>query len=145
MGVLKADNVKGVILHCAATKRVMDVDRDTIVKWHKARGFNDIGYHWYIKFNGSIHKGRESNVMGAHCKGKNSTHLGICLEGGLGSDNKPENNFTDEQWFSLIGLLKSLPNEFPNIKEIAGHYKYSNKACPSFDVEQWLEDYRISY
>ena len=145
MGILEPNKVQGVLIHCAATKSTMNVDRDTINRWHIKRGFSEIGYHYYITFDGIVHKGRDTRTVGAHCKGKNSTHLGICLEGGLSADNKPENNFTDEQWFSLIGLLKELPSKFPNIKEIAGHNKYAAKACPSFDVEAWKKKFNINY
>jgi len=137
--------VTGVIIHCAATKKTMTTPVETIKKWHLQRGFNDVGYHYYIRFDGTIELGRSIGEVGAHCRGENRNNLGVCLEGGMGKDGKAENNFTDEQWFSLIGLLKGFPMMFPNIKRITGHNEHSNKACPSFDVQAWKKEFKIYY
>jgi N-acetylmuramoyl-L-alanine amidase len=53
--------------------------------------------------------------------------------------NKPEANFTDEQYASLRKVLADLKTKFPHA-EILGHrdMPHVKKACPSFDVRHWL-------
>ena len=70
--------IKEIIVHCSATPEGKDYSIDTIRKWHLQRGFADIGYHYIIYRDGSIHTGRDESVIGAHCKGHNSNSIGVC-------------------------------------------------------------------
>lgn len=119
----------------------MDIGAEEIRRWHLRRGWFDIGYHYVIRRNGKIEKGREDDVPGAHARGFNHLSLGICLVGGVAEDKKtPENNFTPEQFDSLASLLTGLKFDYPDA-EIVGHRDLPNvtKACPSFDVKEWLD------
>lgn len=129
-------NIKELIIHCSATPEGIDYTVDQIRKWHKQRGFNDIGYHYVIYRDGSIHKGRPENKIGAHCKGHNAISLGICYIGGVAKDGKtPKDTRTDAQKKSLIALLTALKKKYPDAK-IYPHYKFANKACPCFNAEE---------
>ena len=58
-----------LIVHCSATREGQHITIDTIKDWHvKGRGWRDVGYHYVIYLDGTIKKGREDNVPGAHCK-----------------------------------------------------------------------------
>ena len=48
-----------IIIHCSATPRGVDYSAADIDKWHKQRGFRGIGYHYVIKLDGTIEKGRD--------------------------------------------------------------------------------------
>ena len=61
---------------------------------------------------------------------------------GVSEKKRKQNNFTDEQFASLIKLLGFLKLVYPNA-EIAGHNEFARKACPSFDVKEWLETVKI--
>lgn len=129
-------NIKEIIVHCSATPEGKDFTVEDIKKWHLQRGFNDIGYHYVIYRDGSIHKGREESIIGAHCTGHNSNSIGVCYIGGVAKDGKtPKDTRTDAQKESLLNLLKELKSKYPTAK-IYPHYKYANKACPSFNAEQ---------
>lgn len=129
-------NIKEIIIHCSATPEGKDFTVEDIKKWHLQRGFNDIGYHYVIYRDGSIHKGREESIIGAHCTGHNSNSIGVCYIGGVAKDGKtPKDTRTDTQKESLLNLLKELKSKYPTAK-IYPHYKYANKACPSFNAEQ---------
>jgi len=130
-----------IIVHCAATKPSMDTDAATIDRWHRQRGWLKIGYHYVIKRDGTVETGREKNEVGAHARGYNSKSVGICLIGGLSEDNEPETNFTEEQWTSLGSLIEELNTEYPDAVVI-GHNDVSAKACPTFNVGEWYEEYR---
>ena len=126
--------IKEIIVHCSATPEGKDYSVDTIRKWHLQRGFADIGYHYIIYRDGSIHIGRDEYVIGAHCKGHNSNSIGVCYIGGCASDGKtPKDTRTAEQKQSLVKLLKELKAKYPQAS-IHGHRDFANKACPSFDA-----------
>ena len=78
--------VKNIIIHCTATTRGRDVTAADVDRWHRARGFRSIGYHYLIRLDGTIEPGRSENEIGAHTLGQNATSIGVCYVGGLDSD-----------------------------------------------------------
>lgn len=122
-----------IIIHCSATIEGKDYTVADIDRWHKARGWKGIGYHYVIYRDGLIHTGRPLSDVGAHCEGHNANSIGICYIGGLSFDGKPKDTRTLQQKSSLLNLLKQLRNSYPNIP-ILGHRNYSCKACPCFDA-----------
>ena len=126
--------INEIIIHCAATREGRDFTVEDITRWHKARGFATIGYHYVIYRNGSIHEGRPLEQIGAHCVGHNKHSIGICYIGGCASDGKtPKDTRTPEQKEALLALLRRLKARFPNAT-IHGHRDFAAKACPSFDA-----------
>ena len=132
--------VKEIIIHCSATREEQQVSVDTIRDWHLAKGWNDIGYHFYIDLDGTINKGRDIDKMGAHCKGHNRNSIGICYCGGVEADGKtPKDTRTQEQKDSLLNVLKTLKAMYPEAV-IYSHNEFANKACPSFDATEEYEN-----
>jgi N-acetylmuramoyl-L-alanine amidase len=126
--------INEIIVHCAATREGRDFTVEDITRWHKARGFVTIGYHYVIYRDGSIHEGRPLEQIGAHCVGHNKHSIGICYIGGCASDGKtPKDTRTSEQKEALLSLLRRLKARFPNAT-IHGHRDFAAKACPSFDA-----------
>lgn len=129
-------NIKEIIIHCADTPEGKDFTVNDIRKWHLQRGFSDIGYHYVVYRDGSIHNGRNVNVSGAHCTNHNSISIGICYIGGREAvGTKPKDTRTEAQKKALVDLLKSLKKIYPNAT-IHGHREFAAKACPSFDAKQ---------
>ena len=125
-----------IIVHCSATPDGKDYTVDDIRRWHLQRGFADVGYHYIIYRDGSVHPGRSESMTGAHCSGHNSHSIGVCYVGGLTADGKtPKDTRTPEQKAALLTLLKELKSRYPGAK-IYQHYKFANKACPCFDAER---------
>ncbi len=132
--------VKEIIIHCSATREGQQVSVDTIRDWHLAKGWNDIGYHFYIDLDGTINKGRDIDKIGAHCKGHNRNSIGICYCGGVEADGKtPKDTRTQEQKDSLLNVLKTLKAMYPEAV-IYSHNEFANKACPSFDATEEYEN-----
>lgn len=96
--------------------------------WHIARGFDDVGYHFFCQTNGKLEKGRDLEVPGAHVKGYNHDTIGICLAG--------EHYFSSYQWDTLKMLLGLLKRIYP-ASTLHGHSEFSDKSCPVFDVAPW--------
>lgn len=131
---LNKRNIKELIVHCSATPEGKDYSVDTIRQWHLQRGFSDIGYHYVIYRDGSIHIGRDESIIGAHCTGHNTNSIGVCYIGGCATDGKtPKDTRTTEQKQSLVKLLKELKTKYPQAS-IHSHRDFANKACPSFDA-----------
>ena len=144
--------VDKIAIHCTATKEGVNLSVATIDRWHRARGFNQIGYHYVIQIDGKINAGRPVNTMGAHVKGHNSNSIGISYVGGYDLNKKAKDTRTKAQKKSLIKIIKILKNIYPDIS-IHGHRDFSidkdgdgvekheyMKACPCFDAElEYLE------
>jgi len=136
-------SVDYLVVHCSATPETMDIGVEEIRRWHRQRGWMDVGYHKIIKRDGTIEDGRPITAPGAHARGFNHVSIGICLVGGVESDKKtPESNFTHAQWDALGTLLVDLKTVH-RAARVLGHRDLPkvNKACPSFDVESWWVAY----
>ena len=124
-----------IIVHCTSTPEYMDATVEDIRRWHKQQGWSDIGYHYVVYRDGSIHEGRNVDIAGAHCDGHNSHSIGVCYVGGCAGDGKtPKDTRTDRQKAALLALLVDLRKLYPDAR-IIGHRDLSTKACPSFDAK----------
>ena len=126
-----------IVVHCTATRLSQRVTIDDIDRWHKARGFAQCGYHWYIDREGTIKEGRSEKFAGAHVRHYNQHAIGVCYEGGLDEKGKPADTRTPEQIAALWFLLEDLHRDYPNAK-IVGHrdFPHVSKQCPCFDVQK---------
>lgn len=142
---MSANDIKYLVLHCSASRCNQDYSVELLRCDHKARGFYDIGYHFYIRKDGKKTQHRMLLEVGAHCIPYNRCSIGICYEGGLDEDGKPANTLTKEQEERITDLLINLHKLFPKAK-IVGHRDLpgaSPKECPCFDAHAifgWIED-----
>ena len=135
--------INEIILHCAATPEGKDFTVADIRRWHLKNGWRDIGYHYVIYRDGTIHLGRPLDQIGAHTTNHNSNSIGICYIGGCAADGKtPKDTRTQEQKEAMYTLCKVLCDTL-GIKKISGHREYAAKACPSFDVQAWRKEVKL--
>lgn len=128
-----------IIIHCSATQEGLDFRARDVKRWHLNEGYADIGYHYIIDLDGTIEKGRNEDVIGAHCKGQNSQSIGICYIGGLDTSNAPKDTRTVQQKAALYRLITDIRERYGNLP-VYGHNEFANKACPCFDVQkEWGE------
>ena len=128
------------IIHCSAVRPNQSSSAADIDRWHRARGFNSIGYHFVVRRDGSIETGRPMEKVGAHCLNRNAHSIGICYEGGLDANGKPADTRTPQQKEALRKLLQQLHEQFPKAI-IAGHNMFNPmKACPCFDAMREYAD-----
>lgn len=137
-----------IILHCSGTRadRHYTFEQCRYDHIHHNR-WPDIGYHYYIERDGTLHKGRPEEVKGAHVKNHNNHSIGVCYEGGLDSYGQPADTRTTAQKRTLWQLLSELHTRYPNAI-ILGHRDLSPdlnsdgkitpeeyiKQCPCFDA-----------
>lgn len=126
--------IKKIIIHCTATPCGQHITVADIDRWHRARGWSGIGYHYVIYTDGSVHPGRPLGKAGAHCAGHNRDSIGIVYAGGLATDGTtPADTRTPAQRESLHILVEQMLTQFPGAT-VHGHNEFAVKACPCFDV-----------
>ena len=152
---MKQESIDAIVIHCSATREGVDVRASDIDKWHKERGFKQIGYNYVIDLDGTVEVGRPLSVSGAHCSEKggsgksyNLHSIGICYVGGLDENGNPKDTRTDAQKVAMAEMVYNLIETFP-IVEVIGHRDASPdkngdgvispnewvKTCPCFDVK----------
>ena len=124
-----------IVVHHSASPRY--VTAETIRKWHKQKGWSDIGYHVVIEEKGGAVLGRSFNLPGAHVKGHNTNSLGVCL---VGDNTNPDRKWTEEQVESLKSVLELLNLHYPKA-EVLGHRDMPDTAteCPGLDIRTLLK------
>lgn len=134
---LPADRtITEIIVHCTATPEGKDYTVDDIRRWHKEQGWSDIGYHYVIYRDGSIHEGRDVRYSGAHCTGHNANSIGVVYIGGVSKDGKTaKDTRTKAQKRALLQVMRTLRAAYPSAR-IYGHRDFAKKDCPSFDARE---------
>lgn len=128
-----------IVIHCSATREGQDFGVNDIRKWHRHRGYRDVGYHYVIKLDGTIQLGRPETQAGAHVAGHNARSIGVCYIGGLDANGKATDTRTAAQKAAMHTLVAKLRTKYPNAR-VVGHRDLGvPKACPCFEVksEEW--------
>ena len=132
-------DINKIILHCTATPEGRDVAVEQVRDLHvRVNHWADIGYHYLIYRDGSVHPGRPIEMIGAHCHGHNTGSIGVCYVGGVAADgHTPKDTRTQQQRAALRQLIAELCSKFPSAT-VHGHNEFAAKACPSFNVKTEL-------
>ena len=116
-----------------------------------SRGFAGCSYHYVIKRDGTIERGRPINLKGAHAKsnGHNNYSIGISFVAGyncLSGTPNPERYVSSEsitaaQWKSFDQYLDCFYKVFPG-GQVFGHNDTdpSRKPDPGIDIPQYVEN-----
>ena len=117
-----------IICHCSATEEPNHDNIEVIRVWHMAKGWDDVGYHFFVNKSGSLEIGRPIGMIGAHCKGENTGSIGICLAG--------NGAFTEFQFKTLKKLCLNLCQTFDlHEADIFPHWHFNkNKTCPIYGL-----------
>ncbi len=131
---------KGELRKRALTKRAIihhsasgDVSAGTIHSWHQGQGWAGIGYHFVIRQNGVIERGRPEWALGVHAGPGNTDSIGICLAGNFEA-GKP----TPAQMDALVWLLKDYLMPKYGKLSVIGHRDVMQTACPGRNFP-WAE------
>ena len=110
-----------IVLHHAEASNATVED---IHRWHLENGWAGIGYHYYVRKDGSIYRGRPRDTIGAHVQGHNYDSIGVCAEGDYMKEIMPE-----AQKQAIIALVRELREIYPQAK-IVGHRDLMATSCP---------------
>ncbi len=136
-GVLsKRSRTDYIALHHAEASKctVQDIDL-----WHKQNGWAGIGYHFFVKKDGTVYRGRPIDSMGAHVSGMNDRSIGICAEGKYTTETMP-----DVQKKAICELLVYLKDNFYPTASIVGHREIGESDCPgkNYPLDEIKKNYR---
>ncbi len=139
--------VTQIFIHCSADSNLKNDDVSVIKRWHLERGFDDVGYHFFIKKDGTLQNGRNLEIKPAaqdgvkiingNKIGGNTGTIAICLHGG--GSNPPIDDFTEAQFCTLRGLCKSINLAYNGNVTFHGHKEVACKECPLFDYKSVLK------
>lgn len=121
-GLSARQATNAIVLHHAAAETASAEDIDRI---HKGNGWSGIGYHFYVRKNGEVHRGRPEWAAGAHVLNHNGHTIGVCAEGNY----EVEEDMPDEQLAALRELVAMLREKYPGI-DVKQHKNYMATACP---------------
>lgn len=130
--------INEIIIHCAATRPDQDFHAADIDRWHKRKGWDCIGYHFFIDLDGTIEPGRPIWKVGAHTLNHNKRSIGICYAGGvkrIGDTKLEMDTRTPAQVTAMWCLVSTLLHCFPTITSVKGHRDYNATSCPCFNAE----------
>lgn len=109
-----------IILHHAAG----DASAQSVHAAHLALGWSGIAYHYYVRKDGGVWRGRPEDAVGNHTGGRNERSIGVCFEGNFQTDvmGEPQLNAGRE-------LIAELRARYPGVS-IIGHRDANMTACP---------------
>lgn len=125
--------VSRVFIHCSASDNPKHDDVSVMRQWHLQRGWSDVGYHLFIKKDGTVQGGRHLEKVPSAQAGHNAGTIAICLHG-LDKDK-----FTEAQFTSLRKLCKEINAVYKKTLTFHGHCEVSAKSCPVFDYKAVLK------
>ena len=117
-----------------------DTSAAAIHRAHLANGWAGIGYHYVIRKNGVIERGRPLAVVGAHAYGENYHTVGINVTGNFDKEVP-----TDAQMKSLTELVTALCRIYhidPGPATIVGHRDVNSTDCPGKNLYRLLPQLR---
>lgn len=122
--------INRVFIHCSASDNPAHDDISVIRKWHLERDFKDVGYHYFIKFDGTIQNGRSIEASPAAQERNNANTIAICCAG--------LTKFTEAQFASLRALCVAIHTALPDAT-FHGHREVNrHKTCPVFNYKEIL-------
>ncbi len=129
--------------------------KDTATKvedYHRSReGYADIGYHFVIHKDGTVHEGRSLIFEGAHVywvkdgvvQVNNQHKIGILVCGDFQHQwyDATDDEIDPRQIESVRRLVASLRSEFPGLV-VKGHGELKPTACPGEQLKKVLDQIR---
>ena len=133
-----------IVIHHTGSVKDIDASAECIHELHLNNGWAGIGYHFVIRKNGTIERGRPEWAIGSHAQGHNYDSLGIHLCGDFNAA-KP----TSEQIETTAMLIANLTEKY-NIPcdrdHIIGHDECytgvgntDGAGCPGRNLQKMLD------
>ena len=137
-----------LIIHCTATPEGREVYKHDIEYWHlKGRGWSRVGYSDLVQLDGKLVSLIPFNTddtidtweISNGARGVNGVSRHVVYAGGCDKKMNPKDTRTSAQKNSLADYVRYMVLRHTTL-QVAGHYHFAKKACPSFNVGQWCEN-----
>lgn len=129
---LPVENIEYLVVHHSATNP--NVDIEDVHRIHLNEGFTCVGYHVFIKADGTIQYGRPMDSQGAHAYNSNHNSLSVCLAGYFHKDKVNTGQWSDKptgkQLKSLVEILVNWKRKIPQAVKVVGHRELCATSCP---------------
>lgn len=121
-----------IIIHHAAGNGSVEAVHNA----HLAKGWAGIAYHYYIRKDGSVYRGRPEWAVGGHTTNENYHTIGICFEGNFETEN-----MGTAQLQAGKELLQDIKSRYPDIT-IKRHKDFGITACPgkNFPFDEMIKE-----
>lgn len=117
-----------------------DTSAAAIHKAHLANGWAGIGYHYVIRKDGSIERGRPLATVGAHAEGQNYHTVGINVTGNFEKETPTQSQITSLE--KLLVFLCQTYDIHPSAATIVGHRNVNSTDCPGKNLYRLLPEIR---
>ena len=111
-----------LVLHHEAAKGSTAQQIHNYHRYHN--GWAGIAYHYYVREDGTIYRGRPEKMIGGHCFGYNSVSIGVCFEG-----NFEVETMSQVQLNAGWELIADILQRHPGIT-VRRHKDLNQTACP---------------
>jgi hypothetical protein len=114
-----------------------DVSASEVHGWHLGNGWAGIGYHYLIRREGTIERGRPEEYIGSHAQGFNTGSIGINFAGNM--EIMP---VTPEQIESGAMLMADICLRYgmvPDGVSVVGHGSLMPTSCPGKNLRDLLD------
>lgn len=126
--------IKHLVVHCTDSPDDLDIGFKQINEWHRQQGWLSskskvsCGYHYIVRRDGRVERGRLDEETGAHVKSLNKDSLGVVWVG--------RKSPTNAQYNTLMTLINGLRDKYDiDIENVIGHCEVDeNKTCPNIDM-----------
>ena len=105
-------------------------------QYHRdTNGWSGIAYHYYVRKDGKVYRGRPENAVGGHTKNWNWCSIGVCFEGNFETER-----MSAAQKKAGLDLVADIRKRYPEIV-VGGHKEYGPSACPgkNFPLSEFKE------
>lgn len=141
-------DITEVVVHWTETATNKNIGSEEINNYHLAGNLKGIGYHYVIRRDGSLQRGRPINIEGEHSplNNHNERSIGVVFVGGI---NVPSGTPNPENFVSVQSLTRSQFNTFDHLcrvfystyagGQIIGHNDIDpSEDDPGFDVKEYV-------
>ena len=138
-----------IVIHATETATDKDIGAIEINNIQSQLGHDGIGYHYVIRRDGRLQRGRPADRLGDHTSvnNHNKHSLGIVLVGGINVatgdtdalGNRSSSAFTREQYTTLERFCQAFYSRYPG-GNVFGHNDLdAEESDPYFDVQEYTE------
>ena len=120
----------------------IDASAEQIHEWHQNQGWSGIGYHFVVRKDGTIERGRPVWAIGAHAQGDNAHTVGIHLSGDF-SSAQPTAAQIERTAMLIANLCEDYDIPIDRV-HIVGHGELMPTECPGANLQALLDDGTIT-
>lgn len=133
--------VKNIVIHCSAGYGTVESVK---AFWKNKLGWKDVGYHFYIDEDGTVHQLATLDKVTNGVLGQNASSVHISYKGGVNRKDysKAEDSRTEAQKCAIVNTINKVIAELKATQstkdiKILGHRDFSPDSNGNGVIEKW--------